>query len=81
MFIFARARWFFKWIVWLCAAIILLSGVISSYSHWDDYNRDSNLRRSHRSQRRPTTDFADRPAGMVVGGACQLRRSGGASSP
>jgi len=39
LFIFARARWFFKWIVWLCAGVILVSGVISSYSHWDEYNR------------------------------------------
>jgi hypothetical protein len=39
LFIFARARWFFKWIVWLCAATILVSGVISTYGHWADYNR------------------------------------------
>jgi hypothetical protein len=39
LFIFARARWFFKWIVWLCAAIIIISGVIGTYSHWVDYNR------------------------------------------
>jgi|HubBroStandDraft_6_1064221.scaffolds.fasta_scaffold559768_2 hypothetical protein len=39
LFIFARARWFFKWIVWLCAAIILLTGVVSTYSHWIEYNR------------------------------------------
>ncbi len=40
LFVFARARWFSKWIVWLCSATILISGGISSYSHWDDYNRD-----------------------------------------
>jgi hypothetical protein len=39
LLIFARARLFFKWIVWVCAAIILASGVISSYGHWNDYNR------------------------------------------
>lgn len=39
LLIFARARLFFKWIVWFCAAIILISGVISSYGHWNDYNR------------------------------------------
>jgi hypothetical protein len=39
LFIFARARWFFKWIVWVSAAIIIVSGVVSSYSHWPDYNR------------------------------------------
>jgi putative copper export protein len=41
--IFARARWFFKWIVWLCAATILISGVISTYGHWNDYNRPSDI--------------------------------------
>jgi hypothetical protein len=40
LFIFARARIFFKWIVWSSSAIILLSGVISSYAHWDDYTRE-----------------------------------------
>jgi hypothetical protein len=40
LFIFARARWFFKWIVWLCAAIILISGIVSTYSHWADYTRE-----------------------------------------
>jgi hypothetical protein len=44
LLIFARARLFFKWIVWLSAAIILLSGVISSYGHWDEYNRESEFR-------------------------------------
>ncbi len=41
LFIFARARWFFKWIVWVSAAIILLSGVIGTYGHWTEYNRES----------------------------------------
>jgi hypothetical protein len=41
LFIFARARWFFKWIVWLCAAVIIVSGAISSFSHWADYNRST----------------------------------------
>lgn len=40
LLIFARARWFFKWIVWLCAGVILISGVVSSYSHWEEYTRD-----------------------------------------
>jgi hypothetical protein len=40
LLIFARARWFFKWIVWLCAAVILISGIVNSYGHWQEYNRD-----------------------------------------
>jgi hypothetical protein len=56
LFIFARARWFFKWIVWVCAATILLSGAISSYSHWTDYNRDSESQTisSHPNTGQPT---------------------------
>jgi hypothetical protein len=41
LFIFARARWFFKWIVWVSAAIILISGVIGTYGHWAEYNQES----------------------------------------
>ncbi|MGD0388135.1 MAG: hypothetical protein ABSC42_04185 [Tepidisphaeraceae bacterium] len=41
LFIFARARWFFKWIVWVCAALILISGVIGTYGHWAEYNQES----------------------------------------
>jgi len=41
LFIFARARWFFKWIVWVCAATILISGVVSTYGHWAEYNQES----------------------------------------
>jgi putative copper export protein len=42
LFIFARARWFFKWIVWVCAVVILFSGVVNSYGHWREYNRDES---------------------------------------
>jgi len=38
LFIFARARLFFKWLVWLSGILILFSGVISSYGHWAEYN-------------------------------------------
>jgi hypothetical protein len=44
LLIFARARWFFKWIVWFSAATILVSGCVSSYAHWNDYNRDQIYR-------------------------------------
>ncbi|MGD0542587.1 MAG: hypothetical protein ABSB33_13825 [Tepidisphaeraceae bacterium] len=40
LIVFARARWFSKWIIWLCSATILISGGVSSYAHWEDYNRD-----------------------------------------
>ncbi|HEY1923256.1 MAG TPA: hypothetical protein VGG44_10950, partial [Tepidisphaeraceae bacterium] len=38
--VFARARWFSKWIVWACSATILISGCVTSIAHWGDYNRD-----------------------------------------
>jgi hypothetical protein len=41
LLIFARARWFFKWIVWVSAAIILVTGVIGTYGHWAEYTRES----------------------------------------
>jgi hypothetical protein len=50
LLIFARARWFFKWIVWLCAVIILLSGVVSSYGHWREYLRDEGSARVYGPQ-------------------------------
>jgi hypothetical protein len=40
LLIFARARLFFKWLVWVSAAVILVSGIVSSYGHWGDYSRE-----------------------------------------
>ncbi|MGD0463935.1 MAG: hypothetical protein ABSB74_15735 [Tepidisphaeraceae bacterium] len=50
--VFARARWFSKWIIWLCSATILISGGVSSYAHWDDYSRDQ-LYQAHQSTQSP----------------------------
>jgi hypothetical protein len=38
LLVIARARWVFKWIVWLSAVTIVLSGIISSVHHWPQYN-------------------------------------------
>jgi hypothetical protein len=35
--IFARARWFFRRIVWLSSAAIILTGIIESAHHWPTY--------------------------------------------
>lgn len=43
LFVFARARWFFKWLVWVSCVLLLASGVISSYAHWGDYNRMEDM--------------------------------------
>jgi hypothetical protein len=57
LFIIARARLFFKWIVWVSSAIILLSGVVSSYSHWDDYTRETTNQFVHTGPH--TTEFTE----------------------
>jgi len=40
LLVIARARWVFKWIVWLSAGTILISGIISSRNHWFAYTND-----------------------------------------
>lgn len=38
LWIFARARWAFRWIVWCSAAVLILTGAISSYRNWYAYS-------------------------------------------
>ena len=35
--VFARARWVFRWIVWLSAGILLISGTVTTWKHWNEY--------------------------------------------
>lgn len=35
--VFGRARWVFRWIVWLCALVILATGVVITYQYWYPY--------------------------------------------
>lgn len=35
--IFARARWFFRRLVWLSGALIIITGVIATVQHWPTY--------------------------------------------
>jgi hypothetical protein len=37
LWIFARARWAFRWLVWLCSAALLLSGIATTYRNWYAY--------------------------------------------
>lgn len=37
--IFARARWFFRSLVWISGGVLLLSGLISSVGHWNGYTK------------------------------------------
>jgi hypothetical protein len=44
LLIFAKARIFFKWIVWISSLTLLLSGSLTSYAHWNEYTRDQVYR-------------------------------------
>jgi hypothetical protein len=35
--VFARARWIFRWIVRVSAAILLLTGILATWQHWETY--------------------------------------------
>lgn len=37
--IFARARWFFRGLVWVSGGVLLLSGIIGSVGHWKTYTQ------------------------------------------
>ncbi len=53
--IMGRARWVFRWIVWLAAGVILISGVVSAQRHWRVYEADgiSVINRADTTQIRP----------------------------
>jgi hypothetical protein len=38
MLVFGRARWGFKAMVWGCAILLILTGIVSSVRRWDDYS-------------------------------------------
>lgn len=38
--VFGRARWVFRWIVWLSAGVLVFSGVVSIYRHISIYDTD-----------------------------------------
>lgn len=37
LYIFARARWTFRWVVWIGAALLLVTGLIELYQMWRSY--------------------------------------------
>jgi hypothetical protein len=41
--VFARARWAFRWIVWCSAAVLLISGVVSSARNWYGYSDHDSM--------------------------------------
>jgi len=39
MAVFGKARWMFRRVVWVCAFLLLLSGVVSLVRSWETYHR------------------------------------------
>jgi len=37
--VFAKARWVFRWIVWVSAILLITSGIATSRRHWESYKR------------------------------------------
>lgn len=42
--VFARARWMFRSLVWLSAAILIITGVTTTMKHWSAYTQESQVR-------------------------------------
>ena len=38
--VFGRARWFFRRLVWVSAALLLISGAVSTRKHWASYQTE-----------------------------------------
>src|SRR5215213_5194078 len=38
LWVFGRARWSFRAVVWICAAFLVISGIFSSARRWSDYS-------------------------------------------
>src|SRR5215210_5753481 len=38
LYVFARARWVFRWVVWIGVGGLLLSGAVSLFRQWDTYH-------------------------------------------
>jgi hypothetical protein len=43
LYVFARARWVFRWVVWISVAGLLLSGAIEIYRMWRTYETDERV--------------------------------------
>src|SRR5690349_10783627 len=44
LYVFARARWVFRWVVWVSVALLLVSGLVTTWRMWpiyQDFFRDS----------------------------------------
>src|SRR5256714_7733430 len=38
LLVFGRARWSFRAMVWTCAILLVVSGIVSSIRRWSDYS-------------------------------------------
>ncbi len=59
--IFARARWVFRRIVWTAAVVVVITGALSAFRHWEAYSTPEQLAEKYlrASTTQPTTQQID----------------------
>lgn len=58
--VFAKARWKFRWIVWISGVILIVSGAVSTTRHWQAYSQEVVI-----PTRTSTTMAADAPQAVT----------------
>lgn len=43
LLVFGRARWTFRGVVWTCALLLVISGIITSIRQWEDYTQPEQI--------------------------------------
>jgi peptidoglycan/LPS O-acetylase OafA/YrhL len=65
--VFAKARWVFRWIVWVSAILLIVSGIFTTQRHWQEYTgKDSAALATFEVQPGMAPEF-DRPAAQRPG--------------
>lgn len=78
MAVFGRARWVFRWIVWMCALLLLVSGVVVTLQYWTPY---AQLAISDPLQNRPGVWWAAHFASGFFATSISLMLTVGARPP
>lgn len=56
LLVFGRARWMFRSIVWTSAALLILTGIVSTMDNWKGYTLQMPASVANRATTEPTTD-------------------------
>jgi hypothetical protein len=43
LLVFGRARWTFRGVVWTCALLLVISGIVTSIRQWEDYTQPEQI--------------------------------------